>query len=394
MTVIISYNSEYNVLESLRDFTPMTVCQGSFGPGRRVPPQQVLLRVGPPPSRNCGCQEAHLNRSNQWPKRLIFPERNGIMPYQDFGEGKYDSNSSEKLKAIQLPNDLSGKSVLDIGCNEGFFCREAINRGASHVLGIDTNDEIIKKARTRVPDAKFQTRSWWNIPDEKFDVIMFLSAIHYEKNQKLLLNHLKTRLKADGMLILECGVIRDDWDEKWHVIERHDGFVSFPSWGLLVNQILEDFAVRDVGQSVMQPGDPVPRYVFHCRHLKPTVIFLGGNSLSGKTILSREFRKKGVRVINLDFEYGKIIHNNKVFRRHPDLKYMISAFDTKSIDLSLKKIVSDGKEDQFNMIISNLVRPDVSITIMEGYHFYIPSLRDSLKKILIKSGYNVVDMNL
>jgi SAM-dependent methyltransferase len=316
------------------------------------------------------------------------------MSYQDFGDGKHDSKSTEKLKAIHLPNDLTGKRVLDVGCNEGFFCQEALRRGASYVLGIDANNDIIQKARVRVPGAKFQTSSWWNIADEQFDLIIFLSAIHYEKDQKALLNFLKTRLKPDGVLILECGVVRNDWDEKWHAVERHDGFISFPSWSLLVNQLLENFAVRDIGRSVAQPGDPVPRYVFHCRHLQPTVIFLGGDSQSGKTVLSREFRKKGVRVINLDFEYGKIIHDNNTFRRHAGLNYMISAFNPNSVDLFLKKIVEDKMEDHINNIISNLIRPDASITILEGYHFYIPSLRESLEKILTKSGYNVVEVNL
>ena len=36
-----------------------------------------------------------------------------------------------------VPADLSGKTVLDIGCNGGFYSIEMKRRGAQRVLGID-----------------------------------------------------------------------------------------------------------------------------------------------------------------------------------------------------------------------------------------------------------------
>lgn len=317
-----------------------------------------------------------------------------MVAYQDFGDGKSDSKSSEKLKRIRLPEDLTGKRVLDIGCNEGFFCHQALARGASYVLGVDSNPDIIEKAKQRVPDANFRTTSWWDIPEEKFDIILFLSAIHYEMDQKALLNFLRSRLSPNGILVLECGVIADDWDEKWYAVERHDAFLSFPSWGLLLNNLLENFAVRDMGRSVDQVGDPISRYVFHCQPLKPTVLFLSGESKAGKTVLSREFRKKGCRVINLDFEYGRMIRSNTQFRRFPAFKYLIDVYDGNNISLMLKKIVADGKMKELNWLISYLVRPDDSLTILEGYHLSIPELSESLKDILSKRGYVVREMEL
>ena len=40
--------------------------------------------------------------------------------------------------AKALPADLSGRSVLDIGCNGGFYSLEMKRRGATRVLGIDS----------------------------------------------------------------------------------------------------------------------------------------------------------------------------------------------------------------------------------------------------------------
>lgn len=41
------------------------------------------------------------------------------------------------LRRIGLPTDLAGKSVLDIGCSDGFFAFECEKRGAARVVAID-----------------------------------------------------------------------------------------------------------------------------------------------------------------------------------------------------------------------------------------------------------------
>jgi len=46
----------------------------------------------------------------------------------------------------QVPNDLSGKSVLDVGCNAGFFSVQAKKRNADYVLGIDLSEGFLKQA--------------------------------------------------------------------------------------------------------------------------------------------------------------------------------------------------------------------------------------------------------
>ncbi|MBA3262805.1 MAG: DUF1698 domain-containing protein [Thermoleophilaceae bacterium] len=47
--------------------------------------------------------------------------------------------SAEKLPRIGLPDDLRGKTVLDIGAWDGFFSFEAERRGAERVVAIDPN---------------------------------------------------------------------------------------------------------------------------------------------------------------------------------------------------------------------------------------------------------------
>src|ERR1051326_1150938 len=54
-----------------------------------------------------------------------------------------------KWKSISpaLPRDLSGMSVLDIGCNAGFYSIEMKRRGAERVLGVDVDDRYLAQAR-------------------------------------------------------------------------------------------------------------------------------------------------------------------------------------------------------------------------------------------------------
>src|SRR5262249_8666603 len=49
--------------------------------------------------------------------------------------------------AHAIPLDLRGKSVLDIGCNAGFYSLEMKRRGAGRVVGIDVDIRYLAQAR-------------------------------------------------------------------------------------------------------------------------------------------------------------------------------------------------------------------------------------------------------
>ena len=48
---------------------------------------------------------------------------------------------------MRIPEDLSGRSVLDLGCNLGEFCFECWRRGARDIVGIDNRAEYLDCAR-------------------------------------------------------------------------------------------------------------------------------------------------------------------------------------------------------------------------------------------------------
>src|SRR5438445_10399809 len=49
--------------------------------------------------------------------------------------------------ADAIPRDLRGKTVLDLGCNGGFYSMEMKRRGADRVLGIDFDEAYLAQAR-------------------------------------------------------------------------------------------------------------------------------------------------------------------------------------------------------------------------------------------------------
>src|ERR1051326_2622962 len=53
--------------------------------------------------------------------------------------------------AHAIPADLSGKSVLDVGCNAGFYSIKMKQRGAERVVGIDTDGKYLDQARLLWP---------------------------------------------------------------------------------------------------------------------------------------------------------------------------------------------------------------------------------------------------
>lgn len=206
--------------------------------------------------------------------------------YQTFDDQLGDSNSREKLERLRIFHRLDGMSVLDLGCNEGFFCLDALSRGATRVVGIDSNADFIHKARQRSGDVEYIHGNWWNMPDEKFDLIYLLSAIHYEKEQKKFLDKIAEHLTERGTLILECGMVTSVEGQAWVSVRRGDGTFRYPTRDMLFDSLLRNYYVRVIDCSVDQPGDPVKRYVFHCTVKKPVCIFVKGAPYAGKTIVA------------------------------------------------------------------------------------------------------------
>ncbi len=111
------------------------------------------------------------------------------LPYGMATEG-YD----RRWTADQIfPDDMTGCSVLDLGCNHGYFCLEAHRRGATRVVGYDLKSNSVRKARLLasclgVP-AEFDVRDIEQSPvEERFDYVLCLNVLHHLANPVTVLN--------------------------------------------------------------------------------------------------------------------------------------------------------------------------------------------------------------
>src|SRR3954466_14840854 len=84
-----------------------------------------------------------------------------------------------------VPQDLTGATVLDIGCNGGFYCIQMKQRGAERVLGIDVDDRYLNQARFAAEqldlDIEFEKRSVYEVPnlEGQFDYVLFMGVFYH-----------------------------------------------------------------------------------------------------------------------------------------------------------------------------------------------------------------------
>ena len=110
-----------------------------------------------------------------------------------------------------LPANLDGSTVLDVGCNGGFYMVEAKRRGAGRVLGIDAARHHVQQAqfvRSALGlDFEVRRRSVYDLdPDDigRFDITLALGLIYHCKHPVLALERLYAVTRR--MLVLESAV--------------------------------------------------------------------------------------------------------------------------------------------------------------------------------------------
>ena len=122
--------------------------------------------------------------------------------------------TQDLLTAINLPNDLSGCRVLDLGARDGFFSFECEKRGATEVIAVDyapvelTGFAVASKILNS--KVKWLTANVYRINElnlGKFDLILFLGVIYHLRNPYLAIDRIYDALKIDGKVIVESHVI-------------------------------------------------------------------------------------------------------------------------------------------------------------------------------------------
>ena len=105
--------------------------------------------------------------------------------------------------ADALPRDLTGRSVLDIGCNAGFYSLEMKRRGADRVVGIDSDGRYLRQAALAAEVTglrlELQQMSVYDIPRlrRRFDIVLFMGVLYHLRHPLLALDLLRTHVVKD-----------------------------------------------------------------------------------------------------------------------------------------------------------------------------------------------------
>lgn len=133
------------------------------------------------------------------------------MHYQniDFGqtkiEGKDRSPDYESIFSFP-PMD---KTILDIGCNLGYYSIRSALEGAKRVVGIDNHQAFIDEANKikdelSLNNVTFECTDFMSFPEEKFDIILCLNVMHHLPTPQKVENWLtKMQRMSNESIILE-----------------------------------------------------------------------------------------------------------------------------------------------------------------------------------------------
>jgi tRNA (mo5U34)-methyltransferase len=126
----------------------------------------------------------------------------GVRTAPDHFLGDYPAVKWRRF-AHAIPEDLRGRSVLDIGCNGGFYAIEMKRRGAARVVGIDSDEDYLAQARFAAEvtgqEIEFHRLSVYDVGrlGERFDVVLFMGVLYHLRHPLLALDLIHEHVARD-----------------------------------------------------------------------------------------------------------------------------------------------------------------------------------------------------
>jgi len=208
----------------------------------------------------------------------------GVQTAPDHFLGDYPSIKWRNFQHA-IPDDLTGMSVLDIGCNGGFYSMEMKRRGADRVLGVDHDSQYLDQARfaARVLgfDIEFRTLSVYELPSlkERFDLVLFMGVFYHLRHPLLALDILRQHVTKDWLVFQsmlrgsrsslaleedysfsETGMFDHPGFPKMHFVEK--SYSQDPTNWWIPNRACAEAVLRSSGFKIVDAPEPE---VFICR---------------------------------------------------------------------------------------------------------------------------------
>jgi tRNA (mo5U34)-methyltransferase len=212
----------------------------------------------------------------------------GVRTAPDHFLGDYPAVKWEGF-AHALPADLRGRTVLDIGCNAGFYSIEMKRRGADRVVAIDSDERYLRQARFAAEvsgaDIDFRHMSVYQVATlgERFDIVLFLGVLYHLRHPLLALDLLHEYAAKDLLVFQslqrgsnEVEPLADDYHfwvreifdapgfPKMHFVEKR--YSEDPTNWWIPNRACTEAMLRSSG---FQIADHPEEEVYVCRWAEP-----------------------------------------------------------------------------------------------------------------------------
>lgn len=195
----------------------------------------------------------------------------GISTAPDHFLGDYPTCKWRSL-ADALPDDLTGQTVLEIGCNAGFYALEMKRRHADLVVGIDSDQRYLRQAALAAEvsglSLELHDMSVYDIARlrRRFDVVLFMGVLYHLRHPLLALDLIHAHV-ARGMLVCQS-------------LQRGSATVS---------EIAEDYSFDEVA-IFGEPAAPRMQFIEHRFAGDPTNWWIPNRSCTEAMLRSAGFR--------------------------------------------------------------------------------------------------------
>lgn len=149
-----------------------------------------------------------------------------------------------------LPEDLTGKTVLDIGAYDGFFSFEVEKRGALFVYAanhkdcpLDAFNYLHKVLNSKVVPLSFDVESPPNLVP--FDVVLFYGVLYHLKSPLIAMENVFNLTQEDGICLLETSMSNTKSERP--LLEYKPGCANDPTNYFYPNRAWIQTAAREVG---------------------------------------------------------------------------------------------------------------------------------------------------
>ncbi|MGI0014308.1 MAG: class I SAM-dependent DNA methyltransferase, partial [Nitrososphaera sp.] len=115
------------------------------------------------------------------------------------------NDTLEKPVILELVSDLTNQRILDLGCGDATFGREALAQGSQSYLGIEGSRNMVAVAQKNLASTTGQvvhaTLETWDYPSETFDLVVSRLVLHYIKDVDIVFTQVYQALVAGGRFV-------------------------------------------------------------------------------------------------------------------------------------------------------------------------------------------------